>query len=75
MLEAFSMADEVLKQGVQGISDLIAEAGHDQFGFADVRTVMTDRGIAHMGVGRGKGEKELKQPSKMPLKARCSKPA
>jgi cell division protein FtsZ len=59
MLEAFSMADEVLKQGVQGISDLIAEAGLINLDFADVRTVMTDRGIAHMGVGRGKGEKRV----------------
>ncbi len=56
MLEAFSMADEVLKQGVQGISDLIAEAGLINLDFADVKTVMSDRGIAHMGVGRGRGE-------------------
>lgn len=56
MLEAFVMADEVLKQGVQGISDLIAEAGLINLDFADVKTVMSDRGIAHMGVGRGKGE-------------------
>ena len=59
MLEAFSMADEVLKQGVQGISDLIAEAGLINLDFADVRTVMNDRGIAHMGVGRGKGENRV----------------
>ncbi len=56
MLEAFVMADEVLKQGVQGISDLIAEAGLINLDFADVKTVMSDRGIAHMGVGRGNGE-------------------
>lgn len=56
MLEAFVMADEVLKQGVQGISDLIAEAGLINLDFADVKTVMSDRGIAHMGVGRGSGE-------------------
>lgn len=56
MLEAFTMADEVLKQGVQGISDLIAEAGLINLDFADVKTVMSDRGIAHMGVGRGKGD-------------------
>ena len=56
MLAAFNMADEVLKQGVQGISDLIAEAGLINLDFADVKTVMSDRGIAHMGVGRGKGE-------------------
>ena len=56
MLDAFTMADEVLKQGVQGISDLIAEAGLINLDFADVKTVMSDRGIAHMGVGRGSGD-------------------
>lgn len=56
MVQAFSMADEVLKQGVQGISDLIAEAGLINLDFADVKTVMSNRGIAHMGVGRGKGD-------------------
>lgn len=64
MIEAFSMADEVLKQGVQGISDLIAEAGLINLDFADVRTVMNDRGIAHMGVGRGKGEKRVQEAVK-----------
>ncbi len=56
ILEAFNMADEVLKQGVQGISDLIAETGLINLDFADVKTVMRDKGIAHMGVGRGAGE-------------------
>lgn len=56
MVQAFAMADEVLKQGVQGISDLIAEAGLINLDFADVKTVMSDRGIAHMGVGKGKGD-------------------
>lgn len=64
MLEAFSMADEVLKQGVQGISDLIAEAGLINLDFADVRTVMNDRGIAHMGVGRGRGENRVQEAVK-----------
>lgn len=59
MLQAFSMADEVLKQGVQGISDLIAEAGLINLDFADVKTVMSDRGIAHMGVGRGTGDSRV----------------
>lgn len=61
MLDAFKMADEVLKQGVQGISDLIAEAGLINLDFADVKTVMSDRGIAHMGVGRGKGETRVQE--------------
>ena len=56
MMEAFAKADDVLKQGVQGISDLIAEAGLINLDFADVKTVMSDRGVAHMGVGRGRGE-------------------
>jgi cell division protein FtsZ len=64
MLEAFNMADEVLKQGVQGISDLIAEAGLINLDFADVKTVMNDRGIAHMGVGRGRGEKRVQDAVK-----------
>lgn len=59
MMEAFGMADEVLKQGVQGISDLIAEAGLINLDFADVKTVMSDRGIAHMGVGRGTGDSRV----------------
>lgn len=59
MVQAFSMADEVLKQGVQGISDLIAEAGLINLDFADVKTVMSDRGIAHMGVGRAAGESRV----------------
>lgn len=59
MVQAFSMADEVLKQGVQGISDLIAEAGLINLDFADVKTVMSDRGIAHMGVGKGVGESRV----------------
>lgn len=59
MMDAFMMADEVLKQGVQGISDLIAEAGLINLDFADVKTVMSDRGIAHMGVGRGTGENRV----------------
>ncbi|HPF18887.1 MAG: cell division protein FtsZ [Eubacteriales bacterium] len=56
MLQAFSMADEVLKQGVDGIASLIGEAGIINLDFADVKTVMSDRGIAHMGVGHASGE-------------------
>ncbi|MGI6211664.1 MAG: cell division protein FtsZ [Anaerovoracaceae bacterium] len=60
MLEAFAMADDVLRQGVQGISDLIRTDALMNVDFADVRSVMTDRGIAHMGVGHGKGENRAK---------------
>ncbi|MCH3955702.1 MAG: cell division protein FtsZ [Eubacterium sp.] len=60
LLQAFAMADDVLRQGVQGISDLISEDALINVDFADVRSVMTDRGIAHMGVGKGKGENRAK---------------
>ncbi|MGF6375290.1 cell division protein FtsZ [Clostridiales Family XIII bacterium PM5-7] len=60
MLQAFTMADDVLKQGVQGISDLISDFALINVDFADVKSVMTDRGIAHMGVGRGTGENRAK---------------
>ena len=60
MIDAFSMADDVLRQGVQGISDLISESALINVDFADVRSVMTDRGIAHMGVGHGKGDNRAK---------------
>lgn len=56
MLEAFNMADDVLRQGVQGITDLISDYALINVDFADVKSVMTDRGVAHMGVGTGKGE-------------------
>ena len=59
MLEAFAMADDVLRKGVQGISDLISEYGLVNVDFADVRTVMEGRGIAHMGVGQGEGENRI----------------
>lgn len=59
MLEAFAMADEILKQGVEGIASLIAEAGIINLDFADVKTVMSDRGLAHMGVGRASGENRV----------------
>ncbi|MDR1135692.1 MAG: cell division protein FtsZ [Clostridiales Family XIII bacterium] len=58
--EAFRMADDVLRQGVQGITDLITIPGIINLDFADVKTVMSDRGIAHMGVGGGSGEMRIK---------------
>lgn len=57
--EAFDMADDVLRQGVQGITDLITEEGMINLDFADVQTVMSNRGIAHMGVGVGHGENKV----------------
>ena len=61
MLEAFAMADDVLRKGVQGISDLISEYGLVNVDFADVRTVMEGRGIAHMGVGAGEGDDRIEE--------------
>ena len=59
MREAFGMADDVLRQGVQGITDLISEVGNINLDFADVKTVMSNRGIAHMGIGTGSGENRV----------------
>ena len=59
LLDAFAMADEVLKQGVQGISDIITDDALINLDFADVQTVMKDKGVAHMGVGSGKGETKI----------------
>src|SRR5690606_20591120 len=56
MLEAFREADNVLRQGVQGISDLIAVPGLINLDFADVKTIMTERGSALMGIGVASGE-------------------
>jgi len=61
MLEAFAMADDVLRKGVQGISDLISEYGLVNVDFADVRTVMEGRGVAHMGVGFGEGDDRIEE--------------
>ena len=54
--EAFKKADEVLQQGVQGITDLIYKPGLINLDFADIQTVMRDKGIAHIGIGVGSGE-------------------
>ena len=64
MLDAFKLADEVLKQGVEGISGLISDSGLINLDFADVKTVMSDRGVAHMGVGRGRGENRVEEAIK-----------
>lgn len=56
IIEAFRYADDVLRQGIQGISDLIATPGMINLDFADVRTIIKNKGLAHMGIGRGQGE-------------------
>src|ERR1700724_4098623 len=57
MLDAFRIADDVLRQGVQGICDLITNPGLIKLAFADVRTIMKDAGSALMGIGFATGEK------------------
>jgi len=57
MMEAFTVADDVLRQGVQGISDLITLPGLINLDFADVRTIMSDAGNALLGIGMGTGDK------------------
>jgi cell division protein FtsZ len=54
--QSFKLANEVLRQGVQAITDIITQKGLINVDFADVKTVMANRGMAHMGVGHGKGE-------------------
>ena len=56
LTESFRMADEVLRQGVQGISDLISKPGLISLDFADVKTIMKNTGYAHMGIGKATGE-------------------
>ena len=64
MVEAFRKADEILRQGVSGITDLISSPGIINLDFADVRTIMSDKGIAHMGIGIGTGENKAEMAAK-----------
>lgn len=64
MMEAFGEADNVLRQGVQGISDLITAPGYVNLDFADVQTVMKDQGTALMGIGTGTGENRTAEATK-----------
>ncbi|MGI6085670.1 MAG: cell division protein FtsZ [Acetivibrionales bacterium] len=67
LVKAFNLADDVLKQGVQGISDLIAVPGLINLDFADVKTIMLDTGIAHMGIGKGTGENKAEEAAKQAI--------
>ncbi|MDY4953574.1 MAG: cell division protein FtsZ [Candidatus Onthomonas sp.] len=62
---AFEIADDVLRQAVESISDLIKNVGFINLDFADVTSVMKDAGLAHMGVGRAAGEGKAKEAAKM----------
>lgn len=67
IVDAFKIADDVLLQGVQGISDLIAIPGLVNLDFADVKTIMHERGLAHMGVGRASGENRAVEAAKQAI--------
>ena len=69
IVEAFKMADDVLRQGVQGISDLIAIPGLVNLDFADVKTIMLNQGMAHMGVGRASGENRAEDAAKQAIQS------
>ena len=64
MLQAFQEADNVLRQGVQGISDLITSPGYVNLDFADVKTVMQNQGSALMGIGTANGENRTAEATK-----------
>lgn len=64
MMEAFQAADNVLRQGVQGISDLITSPGYVNLDFADVKTVMSNQGSALMGIGSSTGENRTAEATK-----------
>lgn len=67
LVKAFSLADDVLRQGVQGISDLIAVPGLINLDFADVKTIMQDTGLAHMGIGRATGENKAEEAARQAI--------
>ena len=65
--QAFEMADDVLKQGIQGISDLISVPNLINLDFADVKTIMYDKGIAHMGIGYASGDERATEAAKLAI--------
>ena len=69
IVEAFRMADDILRQGVQGISDLIAVPGLINLDFADVKTIMLNQGMAHMGIGRASGENRAEDAAKQAIQS------
>ncbi len=69
LMDAFKTADEVLRQGVQGISDLITDTGLINVDFADVTTVMKGAGYAHMGIGTARGDDRAEQAAKLAVES------
>lgn len=69
IIEAFKMADDILRQGVQGISDLISITGEVNLDFADVKTIMLNTGMAHMGIGKASGENRAEDAAKQAVQS------
>ncbi len=67
LLESFKLADDALRQGIQGLTDLIAKPALINLDFADVKSVMMERGIAHMGIGVGYGENKVVDAAKQAI--------
>lgn len=67
--EALKKADEVLQQGVQGVTDLINKPGLINLDFADIQTVMRDKGIAHIGIGKASGENKAVEAIKLAMES------
>ena len=69
MMDAFSMADSVLKQGIQSISDLIKMPGLINLDFADVSSIMKDKGLAYIGIGSANGENRALEAAKQAIQS------
>ena len=67
--DALRVADEVLRQGIQGISDLIAVPAMINLDFADVKTIMKEKGLAHMGIGNASGEKRAAEAARQAIES------
>ena len=67
--EALKKADEVLQQGVQGITDLIYKPGLINLDFADIQTVMREKGVAHIGIGKSSGEEKAVEAMQMAMES------
>ena len=65
--KAFEIADDVLKQGIQGISDLISVPNLINLDFADVKAIMYDKGVAHMGIGEASGDERATEAAKLAI--------
>jgi len=69
LIESFKKADEVLRQGVQSISDLISKPGMINLDFADIKTIMANKGVAHMGVGYASGKNKTEIAAELAIRS------